>query len=392
MKDITNINVHALNTSIGIKVFEFLNSSLRAKHPDLIQNIQIKIVEKIVKNNKNDVNVLFVSMPGNIRVNLDDYDLVLFSNADEPLLVSTSFIVKNISKKNCYLVSNSVVTKDHLLYDSIIPMSHDLLVCRQYWVNPVYPQYYCNQTMADSTNRNKDLYFINGENRSWRHHFLTLLKKEKINIDIRSNISSELIIHETNDAHWESAEDTEFRSRVNEMYDITRNMPTNYYNNSIQVNFITGEINEGLENKVSVIPPGYFILPEYYQYKCIIFPETTWQNNELAITEKSCKCFYSGAIPWPIGGANINQLYNQLGFKTAWNLLPDNLKDYDQELNHFKRYEKITTAARWLQDNLQVLSTPAAKDISANNKQRFLDHEIFKITADRLWDNIKNTV
>lgn len=395
--NITNINVHALNLSTGIKVFEFLNSMLQAHHPEFKQQIQITISEKQsekqLENNKSTINILFVDMPDEINVDLDSYDLVLFSNSDEPLQCATSFIVKNIHKENCYLVANSVLTNDHVLHDSVIPyLNNDLLICRQYWTNPVYPQYYSNFNLSKNFKRDKNLFFINGENRSWRHHLLTLMHREKINFELKSTISNKSIIHETNDAHWESKEDAEFRSQVNKRYNITRRLQSNYYNNSIQVGLYSGCVTEGLENKVSLVPQGYFILSEYYQYRCVMFPETAWQNNELSITEKSCKCFYSGAVPWPVGGANINRLYNQIGFKTAWNLLPNHLKEYDYELDHFKRYEKLITSVKWLQDNLYVLSSKAAENISKENKQRFLDHNISQITAEQLWSAIKNSV
>ena len=389
--NITNINVHVLNYSVGVKAFEFLNSMLQSKEPEFKQTVSVTVSEKkLKKNNDTTVDILFVSMPKKLTVNVDDYDLVVFSNADEPLQVASDIIIKNIHKKNCYLISNSLLTKNHALYDSVIHSSHDLLICHQYWTNPVYPQYYSLPELSKNNCRDKDLFFINGANRSWRHHFLTLLDKEKITFPLKSSISAESIIHETNDAPWETTEDAEFRMTLNDMYPITRNTPTSYYDDSIQVGICTGFELEGLDNKTTKMPPGYFILPEYYQYKCIIFPETAWQNNELSITEKSLKCFYAESIPWPVGGANINRLYNQIGFKTAWNLLPENLKDYDQELDHFKRYEKHVTAIKWMQHNLNVLSSPAAETIRKENKQKFLDNNISQMTAEQLWDAIKN--
>lgn len=390
--NITTINVHALNLSVGVKIFEFLNSMLQSQESDFKLSISVTINKKKLETNNNTVNILFVSMPKFLTVDVDDYDLVIFSNADEPLTVASDIIVKNIHNKNCYLVANSLLTKNHALYDSVIPCSHDLLICRQYWTNPVYPQYYSNAKVSKFTRRDKDLLVINGVNRSWRHHFLTLLNKEKNTFPVKSNISKDSVVHETNDAPWETKEDAEFRSKINEMYPISRNVSTSYYEDSIQVGLFSGVETDGLENRTAKIPPGYFILPEYYQYKCIVFPESGWQNNELSITEKSLKCFYTGCIPWPIGGANINKLYNQIGFKTAWNLLPDNLKEYDQELDHFKRYDKHIKAINWMQHNLHVLSSSAADTIRNENKQQFLDNNISQIAADQLWNAINTSV
>lgn len=390
---ITNINVHVLQESVSLKAFNFLAALLQSKNSITFnRSVNIIIDYKLLKKENNStISILFSNMPQGIDVDLTHYDLIIFSNSDEPLLVATDQIVKNISEPNCFLISNSFLTQDHRLFDSVIFSSHDLLICHQYWTNPVYPQYYSNSVLS-TTERTKGILFINGENRANRHHFLTLLKTHAPEITIRSTISSNLIIHELNDAHWETEEDYNFRSTVNELYNISRMKKTTYYDDSIIVGINSMLTLEGLENKVSTIPPGYFILPEYYEYQCVIFPESGWQNNELSITEKSLKCFYSGAIPWPIGGSNINKLYNKLGFKTAWNLLPDCLKEYDSEIDHFKRYEKIITAIKWMQTNLHVLSSTEAENIRKENKQQFLDNNISQITAEQLWNAIKTSM
>jgi hypothetical protein len=132
------------------------------------------------------------------------------------------------------------------------------------------------------------------------------------------------VILTTLDSQFESNEDTEFRQQVNNWY------PTNNKIHETQSEYSTGSVAVGIDKKFGRVIPGYFILPEYFMYRCVIFPESTWQNDELCLSEKICKCFYAESLPWPIGGSNIHKLYNEIGFYTAWNVLPDHLKLFDR--------------------------------------------------------------
>jgi hypothetical protein len=128
----------------------------------------------------------------------------------------------------------------------------------------------------------------------------------------------------------------------------------------------------GIDGKFGQWPPGYMLMPLYFEHSCVIFPESTWQNDELAITEKILKCFFAGAIPWPIGGSNLNHLYNHAGFQTAWNLLPAEHQAFDAERNHFRRYHAVVDAIKWLEKNPEVMYTEQARNMIALNRHRFL--------------------
>jgi hypothetical protein len=382
------IEVHVLSPSIGLLVFDSLSAYLQSKNlPSFSKPLDITVTEpKLIVKELNKLTVLFASMPVTSKgINLDQYDMVLFSNADESLSVSTNYIVKNLPKSNCYLIANSLLDESHSLYRKVISSYADVRLCSQYWRNPEYPQYYINAENS-TISRTKPLIFINGANRSWRHHVMQLIASKKLDIPMHSNISN--IIHETLDAHWESKEDSIFRSTLNDIYPVSRNQSTTYYDDAIEVGIKTGHITEGTENNVATVPPGYFIMPEYFEYQCIIFPETSWQNNEVSITEKSLKCFYTKSIPWPIGGANLNKLYNSIGFKTAWNLLPKELQMYDSELDHFKRHSMMISALTWMTQNLAVLTSAEAELIRLQNKEKFLDNSLWKSTADSTWAKV----
>jgi hypothetical protein len=166
-----------------------------------------------------------------------------------------------------------------------------------------------------------------------------MLIKEVPDLTIRNIVTEK--IQATDHPHWPSPEDEEFYLWCNYLYrhKAITDIDLSYYDKSVAV---------GVDNKFGAIAPGYFMLPEYYTHKCVVFPETTWQNNELCLTEKSLKCFAAKCLPLPVGGANLNALYNELGFKTAWNLLPPELAAYDSILDHKKRYQLLVKAIAWL--------------------------------------------
>jgi hypothetical protein len=366
------LRVHLMNQSNGLAIFDYLHAFFQARNNNR-RDFEIEFVnanEKFEKK-QNTFDIFYAYLPTIHQLNkfnLNLYDVVLFCNSNESLSVASNGI-KNLENKKSYFLTNSYLHKDHHLYDWVIPWSNDLLICKQYWLNPKFPQYFENAALVKNTKRNKSLMFINGANRSWRHHCVRELLKLCADIPVKSTLSS--VIHETNDAAWESPEDSEFREFVNSKYEIVRNKPTAYYDSSIHVGIDSNHVIDGLPTGSKVIPPGYFILPEYYQYKCIIFPETAWQNDEMNLTEKILKCFYSKTIPWPVGGANINQLFNDHGFMTAWNLLPVEFQSYDLEKNHIKRYKMLAEAVNWVYNNQHVLDSDLAKTIIENNQENF---------------------
>ena len=159
---------------------------------------------------------------------------------------------------------------------------------------------------------------------------------------------------------FESPQDSLFRDQVNDLYEevIVRNQETDYYIKMIQC---------GIDQKFGSWPLGYDILPEYFEYGCVIFPESTWTNDEVAITEKILKCCFAGSLPWPVGGSNINKMYKDLGFYTAWNLLPEEHQKFDQEKDHMLRYQGLAAATAWLSANKEVLVDDRAKGMLQSN-------------------------
>jgi hypothetical protein len=212
-------------------------------------------------------------------------------------------------------------------------------------LNFFYPQSYY---FAQNKNipRDKNIVCINGENRSWRHYLIEQLRTNNPELPIVSNISSS--IRDTLHPYFESSDDKIFREFLEDRYrdQIDKTVNT-YWDSGIPV---------GISGEFGTVFPGYFAMPEHFEYKCILFPESSWVNNDLHLTEKVIKCLMYGSIPWPVGGSNLNAQYRNLGIYTAWNLLPDQLQLYDSIDDHYERYQKLVEAVTWANCHPEIFS------------------------------------
>jgi hypothetical protein len=292
---------------------------------------------------------------------LKTFDILLCCNGGEPIAVASTKIKKLLEHDNCFMICNSLTTNlsvsDHLIW-----YPHNIMNCRDYWTRYFYPQPYENAKNF-KINRKSTLFFINGKNVAWRDYFVSLIRKSIPDLKIQSIIYPS--VTKVQDSQWESPEDLEFREFVNSLYPgfPDPDESENYYSNSVIV---------GIDDKFGKIPPGYFILPQYYENSCVIFPETSWQNEDLCLTEKSLKCFYAGSLPFPIGGSRINFLYNKIGFYTAYNLLPENLKMFDGMENHQQRYGAVIEAIKWLHDNPKIFESDDFQHLTRKNFENFM--------------------
>ena len=352
------INIDIKNTGIGFQIFDALYAFKQSLTLDYSSNLDIVINQPLMPD---DCSVLWADMPSNMSVEeTKKYNLVFISNRGESLMVATHRMTELIQQDNTYLIPNSFLTQDHQLFDKVITWPDSFLQCRDYWCRHFYPQYFENLRNRDQKKK-WVITAINGQNRTWRHWLFAELLSTVHNINITSNLGSS--ITQLNDPHWASTEDTIFHEWINSRFEHTIPQPDTYYSNSKMI---------GIDRKFGEIPPGYFIMPEYWQSDCVLWPETTWQNNELCVTEKACKCFYSQTIPWPVGGANIHTLYNEQGFYTAWNLLPPEHQQFDNILDHEKRYNALTCALYWATEHPEVFYSIQAKEMLQSNQTKFL--------------------
>jgi hypothetical protein len=371
------INITTKRCSIGIQLFDALYGFIQSLDKlNYLPPVDIKVDAPY---SSADLNILCDFMPVDCtEQELTKYDLIFFCNGGEPLTGSTETMGKLINQENVYLITNSYLTELHPLRHKVVWFPHNIMTCRDYWTRHFYPQYYENIENR-SINRKFELIAINGSVRSNRYYFFNLLQTQIPSVLQLSRIGT--TVHKLNDSQWESAEDTKFRDWINGQYrDNSIQEPDQYYNKRVKF---------GIDEKFGDITPGYFVMPEYFEYACVVFPEATWQNDELAITEKAIKCFYAGSLPFPIGGANINRLYNDIGFYTAWNLLPDELKLFDQNTDHTSRYQQAVDAVGWLDANRSVFESQQFEYMANQNRANFLTCDCDYVSVSRLYDIVQ---
>ena len=310
-----------------------------------------------------DFRILFDNFANNTSAQeLDEWDLALFSNNGEPVSVGSPHLKTIATHPKARLITNSFVTSDHELYHKMFCLPHCLLTARTAWTTRFYPQFYENQRFR-SMHRHRPIAVLTGSNYAWRRRFFDLLAQRIPALEITDNIKGPIV--KIQDSQWESLEDQRFRIAVNAAVPTAIDPePENYWQHKISV---------GIRAKFGDWNLGYFLLPLHYTHHMVVFAESSWQNDELSITEKSLKCFYAGSLPFPIGGSNVNSLYNSLGFGTAWNLLPGRLARFDNQRDHDKRYHQQIEALEWFQQHPEVLQSKQAQDIADKNRQLFLD-------------------
>lgn len=364
--------------SIGLQIFDLYYAYRQSKDSlHYLSDIEFFIVDRP---QQDSLNIFYSYLP---TIDIDDiekYDYIFIDNGGEPLEVLNEITVSLLKKyQNVYLLCGAYLSRSNKLYNSVIPYNHNLSLFKDITFRYFYPSYF-EQQKNKILSRQNNLCFINGQNRGCRHHFKSLLESIDIDVTVLNNITktpSKIL-----DCLVESAADTAFREYVNESVvtvDNQHQIENQYYSNAVSV---------GIKNKFGKIPPGYFILEEYYTHHCIIYPETSWINDELVVTEKTWKCFVSGAIPWIVSGAKSNQHINDMGFFTAWNLLPTEYQEYDNELNHVQRHKKIIAAIQWASSNPEIWHSEKANKIRDLNFRNFFSISEFDLKTCYTLDKI----
>jgi hypothetical protein len=314
------------------------------------------VIEDTQCNDSRFIKIAYLDMPGNTDiVDTDEFDLVLLNNEFHPVEVGTPALAKMLEAHNAYLLSGSNFDQHHFLFNKILPFNHMHWAMLEYYINPWYPQYY---EAKSNVVKEKDIVFINGQNRSVRQYLHDCIQnklQDKITYHSKWNN-----IRKTKDSFFESSEDSTFRDFVNEKYnvDYSTTQGNNYNDNNVSI---------GLESRQGSVPIGYFFIDDYFKHRCIVFPETSWINHEHFMSEKIVKCFIAKALPFPVGGAGIYSRYTEFGYYTAWNLLPDALQCLDNEIDHCKRYNMIADAILWLHKNNYVLQSDSAQHMIQSN-------------------------
>jgi hypothetical protein len=325
------------------------------------------------------LNIAFLSMPTSTltsTIDVNKYDFVFVDNAAEHLQVCTPGIVELLTHSNVYFISGAFLEDSHNLSSKNIPFNICIRMFHDAMTRGFYPQYYWRTDQK--TQPTKNMIYINGANNSWRQYFVDLLKSSTAPVDIKTSLGTDVI--ETAECMFEDTHDRTFREMLDTRYPRGIVMDYSYYDRSIKV---------GIDQRFGTLPPGQFLIDEYYQYHCVIFPESGWINNQHFATEKIYKCFVAGTIPFPISGVRTHQMYNAHGYQTAWNLLPTELQEFDNEWDHTVRYKKILQAIEWLETSNALISDHA-QNIREQNQINFYKNTIDTVSVKKL-DSVLKT-
>lgn len=352
--------------SIGLQVFD----SLYAHYQNLAakDNFESQVSITCAPTGHEDVRVLFAHRPKSLdHVNLDNYHAIFFCHSGESIEACNDTMFDVVSRyKNAYIICNSYLTKQHPHRDQILWHALTFSQFHDYCTRPFYPQYFeliKKNPLSTLYQPRKHIKLVNGLNRSVRQWALDKIVEYNPLIEIRNSVSVNSVVNETLHGYFESPEDTEFREFANSYYLIDKHSPNLMHQNTPVI---------GIDGKFGSFGLGYSFIDDYFDYKIIITPERSWFNHELSMTEKSLKCFAALSLPLPLGGAKINQLYNDMGFYTAWNLLPEDLKNYDNQVDHRQRYIDIAKAIKWLHSNPNVTYNSNYYDMVKSNQVKFL--------------------
>lgn len=375
------VNFHLMNNRSqpeDLQILDVYHGYLqwKNKNNNYQSDIEIQIGHNLEKT-ANSLDIGWYYMP---EENIDpkEFDLNILDAGQHHFEVCVPSMYEAITNyKNCYFTHSSYT-------ENTYPNFEKLIYCPNMWKFQtwyglaMYPTYF--EDIEKDLKERKNLIWIAGQGRPNRYliqDFLKLTCKDLI--DFRSNnfTPQDTLL----DSWFETEDDTKFREFVNLNYSIPNEghfWSKNYYSSGINV---------GINNKFGNLKAGNLILDEYKNFKCVIFSESAWLNDTIQLTEKIVKCFVTKTIPWPIGGANTDLLYNKLGFQTAWNLLPEQLQLYNYEKDHVKRHQMCANAVAWLARNYEVLTSTKAYNLVENNFKTLYSNKLDKASAIQL-DNV----
>ena len=310
------------------------------------------------------VNIAFVSMPDRVDPALKHADIIILDNIDEPLGRGTQTLYDIFDNHlNSYLSCNTYLHPSHVYYNKLHTRIINTMIAwtyhRRFYIEPAFPS--SLEFRKQPTNA-ASMVWINGKNRSWREYLSQLIAQQVPSLP-QHNIIHNQTITSTPYCWYEDLHDTKFRQWCNHTY-------ANDVWNTKPPETLWPDLPSGVNGRHGKIEwPDRFI-DAIRDNAVIVFPETTWQNNVLAMNEKCLKCFLHQRWAFPFGGANIHEMLHNLGFQTARSLLPRELQAFDQEFDHIKRWTQQCKALTWLQENSQVFHTVMARQMLQDNQVR----------------------
>jgi len=292
--------------------------------------------------------------------NVDQYDLIALDNGDEPFGVGDRMLYNILDTvPHARLLCNSILPADHPYKNRIINTSINWGHHRRYYVESVFPQSY---ELDDIYKPLTGMIYVNGRNRSVRE-FLTGVLQEHVPDMPHHNDLHNGIVDSIGQYFHETAEDTKFREWTNGSY-------ANNKMNPMPPPKRWPPLPAGVEGRYGATFFEDRIIDVVRNNQTIVYPETTWQNGQIALTEKPLRCFINRKFSMPVGGAYTHQLYNDIGFKTVWHLLPPEHQKFDSILDHQARYVQQAKAIQWLWQNPEIFKSDLAEKILIDNQVR----------------------
>ena len=324
-----------LQDTYSLKFFELFEAYQIATGQDLQNNKKYYLIDHITEDYP----------PG--------YDYYFVDNNLEHLN-SIGNAQKFIDNNSADLMLGSFLHAKHSLYNRTVTFPNDYVHCGILYTNSFY---FTSSLFVDKP-RDKNITFINGENRSYRNYFMKTVEQS---CDLVFSKDTNVIKTECNSNS--STQDEYFAEYCNNLY---RDQLSPVHTKS-HVSYKTVSLgqNKG-EVRLSYIP-----LDEYMTSRCIVYPETTFYNYELLPTEKTWKCVKAKTHWIMFSGAGSYELMRNLGYRSIVELCPSSINNFDDELDHVERIQKIAKCCEWIQNNPDVLTCTEADNILKKNYENF---------------------
>lgn len=291
------------------------------------------------------------------------YDVALYDNCHESFGVKTHGLDQYIGIDKIYMLTASKLHHCHPLYRKNIWYPFFFFVKQGHGGNYFdgnWPHYYDLIDLDKNALLNtQGMIFINGTNRSWRNFLVEIIRDAVPDLAMHKSLTKHVVA--TLDCAFESNADRHFRNIINDRYREHFYDDEDYHNPGDIIDTI------GIDGKFGESARNLQLIQAYGEFRCIIYPETSWLNNDMQVTEKTVKCFVTRCIPWPIGGMHLHAQMLEVGFHTAWQLLPESLQAFDGIEDHQERHRQMALAIKWLFDNQSVLYGSEVDDLTNKN-------------------------
>lgn len=311
-----------------------------------------------------DRNILITQNQGQLAPEqCSEYDVVLYDNRNESFGVATIGLDQYIDIDKVFMLTSSKLHHRHPLKEKNIWYPYYIFVKQGHagnYFDGNWPHYYdLIDLRNEASSKTQGMIFVNGQNRSWRNFLIEIIRDAVPDLSIHNSSGKHVVA--TNDCGFESQADSDFRNMINDQYRQCFSDDKDYTAPGDVIDTI------GIDGKFGASCRNLQLIQAYRQFRCIIYPETSWLNNDMQITEKTVKCFVTRGVPWPIGGMHLHAQMLEVGFHTAWQLLPKSFQAFDAIEDHQERHRQMTLAIKWLFDNQSVLCSSEADDLTNKN-------------------------